>query len=103
MAEFGEYVVASHLRIDPAGVDDLERAFEQRLREVEEATGFRGLEVWRDLADPGAYVMVSWWDSEAEFRSYMGSEAHRRSHARIPRDPHAPRPETVHRYRIIAR
>ena len=103
MTEADGYVVASHLRIDPAGVGDLERAFEQRLGEVEQAPGFRGLEVWRDLADTGAYVMVSWWDSEAEFRGYMGSESHRRSHARIPRDPHAPRPETVRRYRIITR
>lgn len=99
----GSYVVASHLRIDPEGVDDLERAFEGRLGEVEDAPGFRGLEVWADWHDSGAYVMVSWWDTEEAFRSYMGSDAHRRSHARIPHDPFAPHPEVVHRYRVIAR
>lgn len=97
------YVVASHLRIDTAGVSDLEQAFQQRLGQVEAAAGFRGLEVWADAQTPGAYVMVSWWDSEQSFAAYMGSEAHRRSHARIPRDPHAPHADVVRRYRIIAR
>ena len=99
----GSYVVASHLRIDTEGVGDLERAFQQRLGEVEGEPGFRGLEVWADAHHRGAYVMVSWWDSDEAFRAYMGSEAHRRSHARIPRDPYAPRAEVVHRYRVIAR
>lgn len=103
MSSPGSYVVASHLRIEPAGIDTLEEAFQQRLGEVEAAPGFRGLEVWADAQDPGAYVMVSWWDSAEAFGAYMGSMAHRRSHARIPRDPHAPRAEDVHRYRVIAR
>lgn len=98
-----DFVVVSHLRIDPAGVEGLERAFEDRLGEVEDAPGFGGLEVWADAHDPGAYAMVSWWDSKAAFGAYMGSEAHRRSHARIPRDPYSPRAEVVRRYRVIAR
>jgi heme oxygenase (mycobilin-producing) len=97
------YVVASHLRIDPDGAADLERAFTDRLGEVEDADGFRHLEVWADAKDAGAYVMVSWWADEAAFRRYMGSDAHRRSHARIPRDPHAPRAESLHRYEVVAR
>lgn len=98
-----DYVVVSHLRIDPAGAESLERAFEDRLGEVEGTPGFGKLEVWADAQDPGAYAMVSWWESEAAFRTYMGSKAHRRSHARIPRDPHAPRAELVRRYQVIAR
>ena len=98
-----DYVVASHPRIVPAGMEKPEVAFKSRLGEVEDAPGFRGLQVWADAQDPGAYVMVSWWDSEEAFRAYMGSEPHRRSHARIPREPHAPRAEGVHRYRVIAR
>jgi len=103
MGSAASYVVASHLRIDTAGIADLEQAFQQRLGEVEAAEGFCGLEVWADEQARGVYVMVSWWDSEEAFGAYMGSEPHRRSHARIPRDPHAPRAEVVHRYRVIAR
>jgi heme-degrading monooxygenase HmoA len=97
------YVVVSHLTIDPAGVDVLERAFQSRLGEVEDAPGFQRLEVWRDTTAPSGFAMVSWWDSEGDFRSYMGSDAHRRSHVRIPRDPHAPHAIALSRYEVIAR
>ncbi len=103
MTQPGSHVVTSHLRIDPEGVATLEQAFADRLGEVEDAVGFQRLEVWRDSATEGRYVMVSWWDSPEAFRAYMGSEAHRRSHARIPRDPHAPHAEAVDRYVVVAR
>jgi heme oxygenase (mycobilin-producing) len=96
------YVVASHLTIAPEGIATLEQAFQDRLGEVEGARGFQRLEVWRDTTTPNEFVMVSWWDTEADFRSYMGSDAHRRSHARIPRDPHAPHPTALHRYEVVA-
>lgn len=98
----GTFVVASHLHIDPAGEAQLEDAFRDRLGEVEDADGFQHLEVWKDTAGPGDYVMVSWWDTEAHFRDYMGSPRHRRSHDRIPRDPHAPHPVALHRYEIVS-
>lgn len=103
MTQPGSHVVTSHLRIDPAGAATLEQAFADRLGEVEDAVGFQRLEVWRDRDAEGRYVMVSWWDTPEAFRAYMGSEAHRRSHARIPRDPHAPHAETVDRYEVVAR
>ena len=103
MTPIGAHVVTSHLRIDPDGSRTLEDAFADRLGEVEDAEGFQRLEVWRDTTAPGRYVMVSWWDSPEAFRAYMGSDAHRRSHARIPRDPHAPRAESVDRWEVVAR
>lgn len=103
MTPVGAHVVTSHLHIDPDGARTLEDAFAHRLGEVEDAPGFQHLEVWRDTAADGRYVMVSWWDSPEDFRAYMASEPHRRSHARIPRDPHAPRADAVDRYEVIAR
>lgn len=97
------YVVSSHLTIDPDGADALERAFHDRLGEVDGARGFQRLEVWRDTTNEADFVMVSWWDTEADFRAYMGSPAHRRSHARIPGAPHRPRAVALHRYEVISR
>lgn len=99
----GAYVVVSHLSIDPDGAAALEDAFQHRLGEVDGVPGFQRLEVWRDTTSPSGYAMVSWWDTEADFRAYMGSEAHRRSHARIPRRPHAPHATGLTRYEVIAR
>lgn len=103
MTSLGAHVVTSHLTIHPDGARTLEDAFADRLGEVEDARGFQHLEVWRDTSAEGRYVMVSWWDSEQDFRAYMGSDAHRRSHARIPRDPHAPHAEAVDRWEVVAR
>lgn len=96
------YVVVSDLAVEVRGAAALEQAFTARLREVEEHPGFQRLEVWRDDHEAGAYRMVTWWDDEASFRSYMRSPAHRRSHARIPQDPVRARPVTLRRYTVIA-
>ena len=97
------HVVVSHVVIDPDGAEELEGAFAGRLGEVEQARGFVRLEVWRDEREPGRYVMTTWWQREDDFRAYMRSAAHRRSHARIPTDPFRPHGDGVDRYTLVAR
>lgn len=117
MAGLGSFVSVSHVTVDVSeggrgtpGRDDevraeevLERAFADRLGDVEGEAGFQRLEVWRDVKRAGAYVMVTWWDSEADFRSYLRSDAHDRSHARVPSSPVRPRGAGLDRYQVIAR
>jgi heme oxygenase (mycobilin-producing) len=97
------YVVVSHVEVAAAGVEVLEGAFANRLGEVERAPGFQRLEVWRSEEADGVYQMVTWWDREEDFRAYMRSAAHRRSHARIPVEPAAPRGAGLDRFRVVAR
>lgn len=99
----GVFVAASEIAIAEEGAPRLEEAFEDRLGEVEDWPGFLGLEVWRDQHEAGRYLMVSWWRDEADFKAYMASAAHRRSHARIPDDPARPRPAGLSRYEVVAR
>jgi len=99
----GAFVAYSLLEVPEAGRDALIDSFADRLHRVDRWPGFSHLEIWADPADPTSFVMVSWWDSEEEFRAYMGSDDHRRSHARIPGGPLRPRPDTFHRYEVIAR
>jgi heme-degrading monooxygenase HmoA len=79
------------------------RAFADRLGEVDGWPGFQRLEVWRDEAIPGRYIMVSWWDDRESFKRYMRSDSHRRSHARIPDDPVRPRAVSFSRFTVVAR
>lgn len=95
------FIVSSEVVTEVGGHDHLERAFRDRLGEVDGWPGFRRLEVWRDLDRPGAYQMVSWWDSREDFVAYMRSAAHRRSHARVPDDPR-PRAAGVRRWDVIS-
>jgi heme-degrading monooxygenase HmoA len=95
------YVVTSEVHVDPAGAATLEDAFADRLGKVDGYPGFQRLEVWRDHAGEGRYLMVSWWDDEESFRSYMRSAEHRESHARVPTDPR-PRGVGLRRYTRVA-
>ena len=98
----GSFVVASSLLVPLAGADALEAAFAARLGAVEEWPGFQGLQVWRDVATPGHYTMVSWWDDKPSFARYMRSGDHHASHARIPAGEHAPKLDSIRRFEIVA-
>ena len=97
------FVAFSQLDVPEGAQEQLESAFRDRLGAVERWSGSQSLEVWADLADSTRYVMVSWWTSPEEFRSYMRSDDHRRSHDRIPTGDLRPRPREFRRYRIVAR
>jgi heme oxygenase (mycobilin-producing) len=95
------FVVSSEVTISPEGAGTLERSFRDRLHLVETAPGFQRIEVWRDLAHPGVFQMVSWWDSVDSFRTYMRSDEHHVSHARIPTEPEKPWGTGVRRYSLL--
>jgi heme-degrading monooxygenase HmoA len=98
----GAHVVVSELAVEIEGAEALERAFRDRLGEVDGFPGHLALQVWKDERHPGRYLMVTWWDSETAFKHYMRSDAHRRSHARVPADPVRARPVHVNRYSLVA-
>jgi diguanylate cyclase (GGDEF)-like protein len=97
------FVAFSRVEVPVAGSQELVAAFADRLRAVDAWTGFDRLEVWATPDDPTRFVMVSWWDDEAAFRAYMGSDDHRRSHARIPGGADRPRPAGFEAYRVVTR
>lgn len=96
------FVAVSEISIEENASSTLTEAFRNRLGEVDDWPGFRHLEVWQDRRDAGRFLMVSWWDDEASFRSYMRSDSHRRSHARIPTEPSRPKPAGFDRFRLVA-
>ena len=97
------FVSVSHVHVDPDGAETLEAAFRDRLGAVEDTPGFQRLEVWRDRSAPGRYVMVTWWDQASDLPDYLRSDAHDRSHARVPTAPHRARGAGLDRYDVIAR
>lgn len=97
------HVVTSEIAVRTEGADRLESSFRDRIGLVDQWDGFDHLEVWRDLREPGRYVMTSWWESSDHFRAYMRSDDHRRSHARIPSGDDRPRPVRLDRYELVSR
>lgn len=97
------WAMVSELSVPADGIDALETAFRHRLGEVDGWDGFVRLEVWRDPREDGRYLMVSWWESREAFTTWMRSDAHDRSHARVPDGPDRPRPVRFERFEVIAR
>lgn len=96
------WAMVSELRTDAAHTHVLEDAFRHRLGEVDGWPGFVRLEVWRDPRDAGRYLMVSWWETREAFTGWMRSDAHKRSHARVPAGAAAPKPVRFDRFEVIA-
>ena len=98
----GAHVVLSELAVAEEGGAALEAAFQGRLGEADAFPGFIRLEVWKDEARPGRYLMISWWTNPDAFRAYLRSDQHRRSHARIPTEPARPRGVRVERFSLLS-
>ncbi|MEP7035839.1 MAG: antibiotic biosynthesis monooxygenase [Dermatophilaceae bacterium] len=99
----GEFVAFSELTVPEAGRAAVIAAFSSRLGAVDTWPGFQRLQVWADQTDPCKLIMVSWWQDRESFASYMRSDDHARSHARIPGGELRPRPRKFSRFEVIAK
>ena len=96
------FVTVSGIAVPADGAAALELAMQNRLRMVDDRSGFGGLQVWRPVRTGDPYRMVTWWKDEETFRSYMRSTAHDASHARTPGGADRPRPAGLDRFWCIA-
>jgi len=77
--------VISRFRVANQKSAEVEQAFRERPRLVEEAAGFRGVEVRRDASDTSIFYLYTKWDDLSSYKSWHSSPAHQESHIRIPR------------------
>jgi heme-degrading monooxygenase HmoA len=78
-------VVLSRFRVANGREADVARAFQERPRAVEQVPGFLWLEVFVDRADPALFYLMTRWTDLESFERWHGSDAHRQSHALIPK------------------
>ena len=60
----GALVILSSLVVAEPGMHAVEEAFAARLHAVDECSGYPGFAVWRYVAVPGQFPMVSWWQDQ---------------------------------------
>lgn len=73
------YLVMNVVEAKEGRIEDFERAFRERERLVQQAEGFVGFELLRRDRDR-EYVVLTRWENEETFRSWVGSELFKRSH-----------------------
>jgi signal transduction histidine kinase/heme-degrading monooxygenase HmoA len=77
--------VISRFRVANGKERDVARAFQERPRAVEDASGFLWLEVFVDRADPAVFYLVTRWTDLDSYERWHASPAHRDAHAFIPK------------------
>lgn len=85
--------------LDPAAGEAFAAAMQQRSRAVETFKGFKRFEFRREIGRQHRFVIATWWDSRADLKRYMASDAHRSTHSKLTPQQRAGlgRPEvTIH-------
>lgn len=78
------FVFLTHFELEGIAPQQLEDAFRHRLGAVDREPGFHYLQLWRCRRGPASHALLTVWEDAAALRRYLRSEAHARSHARIP-------------------
>lgn len=73
------FIVMNVVEAKQGRVEDFERAFRERERLVQQAEGFVGFELLRRDRDR-EYIVLTKWDNEETFKSWVGSDLFKRSH-----------------------
>ncbi|HEX6820248.1 MAG TPA: antibiotic biosynthesis monooxygenase [Ktedonobacterales bacterium] len=71
-----------HIRVPEAAVTGFEQSWRQRSGMVDSMPGFRGLEVLRDGQTPGAYIVLTHWETKEDYERWATSPAFAAGHAR---------------------
>ena len=79
------FVAHSSFTVANGMTDEVKAAFRNRPRHVETAPGFVRMDVISPLASPDEIWLITYWEDEASYRTWHGSEDHHDAHAEIPR------------------
>jgi heme-degrading monooxygenase HmoA len=71
-----------HVQVPAEMVARFEQSWRQRAGLVDKMPGSRGLEVLRDGATPGKYIVLTRWDTKADFERWASSPEFAAGHAR---------------------
>ncbi len=75
------FVAINYIDCDESYKPRFEELFSTRAHHIDTMPGFRSMEVLKP-SDGSSFLIVSYWDSEASFKAWTGSEAFREGHKR---------------------
>ena len=80
-----EFVALSRFRVANGMGSEVRDAFRARPHKVDDASGFRGMEVLNPIDDSEEFWLITRWSDEESFRAWHHSHLYRESHEGIPR------------------
>ena len=70
-----------HVSVPSEQAGKFEMGWSHRAGQVDQMPGFRGMDVLRDTGEPGHYIVMTRWDSRADFDAWLNSPAFAGGHA----------------------
>jgi heme-degrading monooxygenase HmoA len=76
------FVAINYIDCKPSYVERFECLFCTRAKAIDRMPGFLGMQVLRAHTEAEPYLIVSWWETEASFKAWVGSEEFVEGHKR---------------------
>lgn len=83
------FVVMNRILVKPDYAEQFEERFRNRAGEVDKMKGFVRNQVLRPDNSDDPYIVLTYWESKADFEAWVNSEAFRQGHAKsgsLPRE-----------------
>jgi heme-degrading monooxygenase HmoA len=83
------FVVMNRISVNPDYAEQFEERFRSRAGEVDKMKGFVRNQVLRPAKPEDPYIVMTFWESKADFEAWVSSEAFQRGHAKsgtLPRE-----------------
>lgn len=97
------FVTCNRIPVNPERTAAFEARFSERPNRVDEMPGFISFHLLRPQNPGDPYVVMTFWESEAQFKAWTDSPAFKEGHARsgaLPPDTFLGRP-TLETYQVV--
>ncbi|MQS07447.1 antibiotic biosynthesis monooxygenase family protein [Streptomyces alkaliphilus] len=98
----GRVRVLLYLRADPTEDGAVAEAYHRISSDLKGTDGLLGNELLRELTDPGAFAVLSEWESAEAFRTWEAGSGHRNTTSPLRRHQDRERPTPFALYRVDA-
>ncbi len=82
------YVVMNRIPVNPDYAEQFEERFRNRAGEVDKMKGFVRNQVLRPDNPEDPYIVMTFWQSKADFEAWVNSDAFQKGHAKSGTLPH---------------
>jgi heme oxygenase (mycobilin-producing) len=76
------FVAVNHIETEPEYVERFEMLFKSRAHAIDSNSGFQSMHVLKPNNPEDAYLIISYWDSEEQFKAWNKSSAFMEGHKR---------------------
>ena len=74
------HVVTNRVYVTPKWAEEFEQRFKRRAGQIEQQPGFIRMQVLRPVSTDAPYVVLTEWQSEVAFSSWVGSDDFKLAH-----------------------